>query len=240
MNRRILLLLLVQLCSLTLLFAQKQVLVFSKTAAFRHQSIPKGVTTLKTLLATEAIAMQHTEDARIFTDDQLAQFGAVIFLSTSGNILDAAQKGALQRFIRSGKGFVGIHAASDTEFEWPWYGQLVGGYFVSHPAVQEAKLEILDTQHLATKDLPQTWIHRDEWYDFRDVRPGLHILMNLDEQSYQGGKMGKFHPIAWYQEFDGGRSFYTGLGHTEEAYDSANFQKHLLGGIQYALGLQVD
>ncbi len=237
MHRRILLLLIVSLCSLTLLFAQQQVLVFTKTAAFRHQSIPKGVATLKMLLAQESIGMQHSEDASLFTDQGLAQFGAIIFLNTSGDILDADQKTALQRFIRSGKGYVGIHAASDTEFEWPWYGQLVGGYFVRHPAVQEAKLEIRDTKHPATAELPKIWIHRDEWYDFRDIKPGMHILMNLDEESYQGGKMGKFHPIAWYQEFEGGRSFYTGLGHTEEAYDSVNFRKHIMGGIRYALGL---
>lgn len=237
MHRRILLLLIVSLCSLTLLFAQQQVLVFTKTAAFRHQSIPKGVATLKMLLAQESIGMQHSEDASLFTDQGLAQFGAIIFLNTSGDILDADQKTALQRFIRSGKGYVGIHAASDTEFEWPWYGQLVGGYFVRHPAVQEAKLEIRDTKHPATAELPKIWIHRDEWYDFRDIKPGMHILMNVDEESYQGGKMGKFHPIAWYQEFEGGRSFYTGLGHTEEAYDSVNFRKHIMGGIRYALGL---
>lgn len=237
MHRRILLLLIVSLCSLTLLFAQQQVLVFTKTAAFRHQSIAKGVATLKMLLAQESIGMQHSEDASLFTDQGLAQFGAIIFLNTSGDILDADQKTALQRFIRSGKGYVGIHAASDTEFEWPWYGQLVGGYFVRHPAVQEAKLEIRDTKHPATAELPKIWIHRDEWYDFRDIKPGMHILMNLDEESYQGGKMGKFHPIAWHQEFEGGRSFYTGLGHTEEAYDSVNFRKHIMGGIRYALGL---
>lgn len=116
----------------------------------------------------------------------------LFFLSTTGSILNTAQKEALQGFIRSGKGFVGIHAASDTEYEWPWYGQLVGGYFKSHPAVQEAKIEVVNAKHLSTKSLPKTWIHRDEWYDYKDIQPGLHILMTIDEQSYKGGKWENF------------------------------------------------
>ncbi|SMG31628.1 ThuA domain-containing protein [Sphingobacterium psychroaquaticum] len=220
--------------------AQQKVLIFSKTAGFRHQSIPKGAATLRDLLNIESIQSVHSEDANYISTDSLKQFGAVIFLSTTGSILNTAQKEALQGFIRSGKGFVGIHAASDTEYEWPWYGQLVGGYFKSHPAVQEAKLEVVNAKHLSTKSLPKTWIHRDEWYDYKDVQPGLHILMTIDEQSYKGGQMGKFHPVAWFHEFEGGRSFYTGLGHTEESYDVPNFQKHLVGGIRYALGLKKD
>lgn len=217
-------------------YSQERVLIFTKTAGFRHKSIPKGIETVTKLLKAENIQPVHTEDARYFCTDSLRQFAAVIFLNTTGNILDEQQKAAFQDFIRSGKGYMGIHAASDTEFEWPWYGKLVGGYFSQHPPVQEAKIDVVDRTHLATKHLPQIWWHKDEWYDFRDVRPGLHILMALDEQSYQGGTMGKFHPIAWFREFDGGRTFYTGLGHTEESYDVPNFQKHIIGGIRYVLG----
>jgi type 1 glutamine amidotransferase len=170
--------------------------------------------------------------------DSLGQFDAVIFLSTTGDIFDAAQKEAFQKYIQSGKGYVGIHAASDTEYGWPWYGALVGGYFSSHPNVQNAEIQVLDHEHPSTRHLPQVWFHRDEWYDFKDVKQGLNILMNLDEQSYEGGKMGKFHPIAWFQEYDGGRSFYTGLGHTDESFDSELFQKHILGGLYYVLQLK--
>lgn len=216
-------------------YSQDQVLVFTKTAGFRHKSIPKGVATVTTLLQREGISVVHSEDSRYFCMDSLSQFGAILFLSTTGNILDNEQKEAFQQFIRSGKGFVGIHAASDTEFEWPWYGELVGGYFTRHPQVQEAKIDIVDGTHPSTKHLPAIWWHKDEWYDFRDIQPGLHILMTLDEQSYEGGTMGKFHPIAWFREFDGGRTFYTGLGHTDESFDSIPFQKHIVGGVKYVL-----
>lgn len=215
--------------------SKEAVLLFTKTTGFRHASIPKGIATVTRILNDANIKVIHTEDAGYFCADSLAQFAAVVFLNTTGDILSPAEKASFQSYIQSGKGFVGIHAASDTEFNWPWYGQLVGGYFLSHPAVQEAEIQVLDTTHLATKHLQHKWIHRDEWYDFKTVKPGLNILMTIDEESYKGGKMGKFHPIAWFQEFDGGRSFYTGLGHTEESYDSEKFQKHILGGLLYVL-----
>ena len=216
----------------------KSVLIFSKTTGFRHQSIPKGVATVSKLLQENNIKYLHTEDALYFHSDSLKQYDAVVFLNTTGDILDAAQKKNFQKFIQSGKGYIGIHAASDTEYNWAWYGALVGGYFASHPAVQQANIDVLNRTHPSTAHLQKTWIHRDEWYDFKDVKDGLNILMTLDETTYKGGKMGKFHPIAWFQEFDGGRSFYTGLGHTDESYDSELFQKHIIGGIKYALKIK--
>lgn len=215
---------------------QDKVLIFTKTAGFRHSSIPKGVETVRSLLNEEGILSTHTEDASYFSTDSLTQFDAVIFLNTSGDILDETQKGAFMAYIRSGRGYVGIHAASDTEFNWPWYGGLVGAYFSQHPPVQDAKMDVVNREHLSTKHLPEVWFHKDEWYDFKDVKQGLNILMTLDETSYKGGTMGKFHPIAWFQEYDGGRSFYTALGHTDESYDEERFQKHIIGGIRYALG----
>ena len=218
--------------------SQKSVLIFSKTTGFRHKSIPKGVETVSRLLDSVGIKSVHSEDVNLFQADSLRQFDAVIFLSTTGDLFDAVQKEAFQKFIQSGKGYLGIHAASDTEYNWPWYGGLVGGYFSSHPKVQDAEIQVLNQEHPSTQHLPKVWFHRDEWYDFKDVKRGLNILMNLDEQSYEGGKMGKFHPIAWFQEYDGGRSFYTGLGHTEESFDSELFQKHILGGVFYVLKLR--
>lgn len=235
MNIPKLLMLLCFFSACTLIHAQKKVLIFSKTAGFRHKSIPKGISTVADLLKQAGIGSLHSEDAAYFCADSLSKFDAVIFLSTTGDIFNDQQKEAFQTFIRAGKGFVGIHAATDTEHNWPWYGQLVGGYFASHPAVQEAKITVLDREHASTKHLPQIWWHKDEWYDFKDIKPGMHILMNLDERSYKDGKMGKFHPVAWYQDFEGARMFYTALGHTEEAFDSPDFQRHLLGGIQYVL-----
>lgn len=217
-------------------YGQERVLIFTKTTGYRHKSIPKGVETVTKLLKAEKIIPVHSEDANYFSTDSLRQFAAIIFLNTSGSVLNEQQKVAFQNFIRLGKGYMGVHAASDTEFEWPWYGELVGGYFTQHPPVQEAKIDVVDRTHAATEHLQDVWWHKDEWYDFKNIQPGLHILMTLDEQSYEGGTMGKFHPIAWFREFDGGRSFYTALGHTEESYDEVYFQKHLIGGIKYVLG----
>ncbi|UIR57737.1 ThuA domain-containing protein [Sphingobacterium sp. SRCM116780] len=231
--RKIIFLLLV-LCTIQG-YAQHRILIFSKTTGFRHASIEHGTEVIKALASSANIASDHTEDSRLFTDSTLSKYDAVVFLSTTGDILNENEKTSFVRFIQSGNGFVGIHAASDTEYNWPWYGQLVGGYFASHPAVQDAKIQVKNRKHLSTKHLPQVWFHRDEWYNYKSVKKGLHVLMNLDETSYKDGKMGKFHPIAWYQDFDGGRSFYTGLGHTSESFDEENFQKHILGGILYAI-----
>ena len=217
--------------------AVKKVLIFTKTAGYRHDNIEKGVEVLKKLYNDIGIQTVHSEDANLFLSDSLASFDAVLFFSTTGTIFNKEQKEAFQKYIRSGKGFMGIHAATDTEFEWPWYNQLVGAYFLSHPKVQEAKLQVLNRIHPATKHLNKIWLHKDEWYDFKDVQPGLNVLMNLDEGSYEGGKMGTVHPIAWFREFEGARMFYTGLGHTNESFDSMAFQKHVVGGMCYVLDM---
>lgn len=217
-----------------------QVLLFTKTEGFRHENIEEGVKVFTELFARQGIHLVHTEDAAVFRSDSIANFQAVVFFSTTGDIFSAAEKKAFQRFLSSGKGFMGIHAATDTEYHWEWYGDLVGGYFASHPEVQPAELLVKDHDHPATKHLPGVWLHRDEWYDFKDLRSGLHVVMELNEQSYKGGKMGKYHPIAWYQEFEGIRMFYTGLGHTREALYDSDFQKHVLGGMQYVLGIHQD
>lgn len=217
--------------------AAKKVLIFTKTAGYRHDNIEKGVEVLKKLYNDIGIQTVHSEDANLFLSDSLASFNAVLFFSTTGTIFNKEQKEAFQKYIRSGKGFMGIHAATDTEFEWPWYNELVGAYFLSHPKVQEAKLQVLNRIHPATKHLNKIWLHKDEWYDFKDVQPGLNVLMNLDEGSYEGGKMGTVHPIAWFREFEGARMFYTGLGHTKESFDSMAFQKHVVGGMRYVLDM---
>lgn len=212
------------------------VLVFSKTAGFRHDSIEKGAEAIQKLGLQHGFAVSHSEDSTLFTDEQLKQYKAIIFLSTTGDILNAAQKEAFVRFIQEGKGFVGIHAASDTEYNWPWYGKMVGGYFESHPEVQYADIHVHDHTHLATQHLPEIWHRKDEWYDFKSMNPAVNILMTIDEESYRGGKMGSFHPVSWYHEYDGGRAFYTALGHTKAAYEEADFLQHIVGGIAYAIG----
>jgi type 1 glutamine amidotransferase len=218
-----------------------RVLVFSKTRGFRHDSIPAGITAIKKLAVEKDFAVDTTEDATLFTDSNLARYKVLIFLNTTGDVLDDAQQAAMERFIRSGNGYVGVHSASDTEFSWPWYGKLVGAYFDSHPAIQTATIRIENRSHPSTKSLPDPWSRRDEWYNFRtNPRSRVNVLARVDESSYTGGKQGADHPIAWYQIYDGGRSWYTALGHTKESYQEPDFLTHLAGGIEWAADLQIN
>jgi len=214
------------------------VLVFSKTTGFRHDSIPHGIVTIKTLGAHHGFSVDSTEDATRFTDVELARYQVVVFLSTTGDILDDGQKAAFERYIRSGGGFAGIHSASDTEYRWAWYGRLVGAYFAGHPEIQRATVRIEDLGHASTRGLPPIWERTDEWYNFRNNPRGtVHVLATLDEATYSGGKMGADHPIAWCQVLDGGRSWYTAMGHTTESYAEPLYRLHLLGGIKTAAGV---
>ncbi|UYQ92091.1 ThuA domain-containing protein [Chitinophaga horti] len=216
---------------------QPRILVFTKTSGFHHAAIPAGIRAIQKLGAENGFIVDTTENASKFNEDSLAKYAAVVFLSTTGDVLNNFQEADFERYIQSGGGFVGVHAAADTEYDWAWYGKLVGGYFESHPpGVHKAKINVLVKNFAATKDLPEVWEHTDEWYNYKNFNKEVKVLMNLDEKSYTGGKMGAEHPISWYHDFDGGRAFYTGLGHTEESYTEAAFLKHLLGGIEYAIG----
>lgn len=213
------------------------ILVFSKTTGFRHDSIPDGIAAIRALGAEHGFAVDATEDAGWFTEAALGRYKVVVFLCTTGNILDPDQKAAFERYIRSGGGFVGIHSASDTEYQWAWYGRLVGAYFASHPQIQRATVHIADPDHPSTRGLPAAWERTDEWYNFRaNPRGEVRVLATLDETTYSGGAMGTDHPIAWCHTMDGGRSWYTAMGHTKESYDEPLFRRHLLGGIESAAG----
>jgi type 1 glutamine amidotransferase len=215
------------------------VLVFSKTAGFRHDSIAAGVEAIRFLGESNGFVVDATEDDRFFSDARLAKYREVIFLNTTGEVLDADERAAFERFVRSGGGFVGIHSASDTGYEWPWYGGLVGNYFKRHPVIQRARLKVVDASHPSTRVLPIEWTRTDEWYDFRnDLDPDISVLICLDETSYRGGRMGAKHPMAWYHEYDGGRAWYTALGHTISAYGEPLFLEHLRGGILWAAGIE--
>ncbi len=214
-----------------------KVLVFSKTAGFRHSSIPHGITAIQALGAANGFTVTATEDAAQFTTANLAQYQAVIWLSTTGDVLNASQQTAFESYIASGGGYAGVHAAADSEYDWPWYGGLVGAYFQSHPAIQQAVIKVEDRSNVSTAHLPPTWTRTDEWYNYRtNVRANAKVLASLDESSYSGGSMGGDHPITWCQSYGGGRSWYTGLGHTDETYSDATFRQMLLGGIQVAAG----
>ncbi|MET7362784.1 ThuA domain-containing protein [Streptomyces sp. NPDC005562] len=221
----------------------ERVLVFSKTAGFRHDSIPTGIATVKELGAQNGFAVDATEDAAAFTAKNLARYDAVIWLSTTGDVLNAGQQTAFEKYIRGGGAYVGIHAAADTEYDWPFYGRLAGAYFQSHPAIQPAKVHAEDHAHPATAHLGTgSWDRTDEWYNYRsNPRDRARVLATLDESSYAGGTMSGDHPIAWCQKLQGGRSFYTGGGHTKESFAEPAFRQHLLGGIRWAVGaVQAD
>ena len=226
-------------CDEAVLGSEELILVFSETAVFRHDSIEDGVAAVCELAGDEGIAVDHTEDSSNFTEAQLADYDAVVFLSTTGDVLDEDEEDAFEAYIQSGGGYAGIHAASDTEYDWAWYGDLVGAYFESHPQNQDATINVSDDDHPSTEHLPERWDRFDEWYNFQsNPRGDVHVLATLDESSYSpgGGAMGADHPTAWCHPFDGGRSWYTGGGHTSESYSEPDFREHILGGIMWAAG----
>jgi type 1 glutamine amidotransferase len=216
-----------------------RVLLFSKTAGYRHASIEPGVAAIQALGRQHGFHVDATESSEQFSDGTLARYRAVIFFNTSGDVLNADQEAAFQRFIRRGCGFAGIHSATDTEYDWPWYGGLVGAYFKSHPRIQQATLTVVAEEHPSTQPLPPRWSRRDEWYNFRDdPATRVHTILRIDETSYVGGTMSTHHPLAWYQRYDGGRAWYTALGHTVESYSEPLFLAHVLGGIRWAAGIE--
>lgn len=233
---------LVVICLLTISCTDKttpKVLVFSKTEGFRHESISSGIDLIKELGVKNGYDVETTEDAKFFKQSNLKNFSAVVFLNTTGDIFDRSQEHEFRRYIQAGGGFVGIHAAADTEYDWPWYGELVGAYFSGHPNnpnVRQANVIKTDHNHKSTDHLPDTWPREDEWYNYKSINPGITSLLNLDESSYEGGTNGAEHPIAWYHDFDGGRSFYTGGGHTHESFKEDLFVNHLSEGIIWAMG----
>lgn len=226
----------ISLGSLTIKHKQAKVLVFSLTKGYHHASIADGIIAIQKLGALNKFNVDTTTDVELFTEDNLKQYKAVIFLSPTGaNIFDDAQKQAIKQYMNNGGGFVGIHAATDCNYEWEWYGKMVGGFFESHPKIQEAKLTIVDGNNKIVKGLPKPWLHKDEWYNFKSFNNAVKVLIKVDETSYKGGNMNDNHPISWIQKYDGGKVFYTALGHTKECYNDQLFLGHLLAGIKWAM-----
>src|SRR5690606_30892467 len=215
------------------------VLVFTKTTGFRHESIEVGVQAIKKLGAENNFNVYHREDASVFHPDSLASYDLIIFLNTSGNVFDKQQQEAFKAYINNGGSFMGVHGAADTEPRWNWFVKLLGAKFASHPQnpnVRQATIDILRTEHRSCRHIEgYEWGQYDEWYNYTNISPDITVVMNLNEKSYKGGRNGSFHPIAWYQEYDGGRMFYTGGGHTDQSYSEEGFVLHLLGGIEFCL-----
>ncbi|KMT64139.1 ThuA domain-containing protein [Catenovulum maritimum] len=227
-----------------LMAKQFNVMLFTKTNAWHHESILDGVTAIKKLAEKHHFDLEWHEDPNQFNEENLNRFDAIVFLSTSGDVFNHTQKQAFKQFIQRGKGFVGIHSASDTEHNWTWYTKLVGRRFIVHPEIQTAKLDLVNHDFPGLSWFPKNQLWTDEWYEFGpELSNKLNYLLAVDETSYEpranmgdviGHGMGNFHPIAWYQYYDGGRSFYTALGHTSAVYRNSYFLDHLFGGIYWA------
>ncbi|WP_199141140.1 ThuA domain-containing protein [Pedobacter sp. ASV12] len=212
------------------------VLVFSLTKGYRHASIVDGIVAIKKLGEENNFDVDTTENVKAFNLENLRRYKTLVFLSPTGtNVFNDEQKKALKKYINKGGGFVGIHAATDFSFEWEWYGQMVGGFFESHPKVQQAKLLLVDPQNKVVEGLPEVWRHTDEWYNFKSFNNSVKVIVKVDEASYEGGTMKNDHPITWYHRFDGGRVFYTALGHTKESYKDPLFLKQVLAGIEWTM-----
>jgi uncharacterized protein len=245
-GKYVFIILLIQFVLCTGVNAQRQfkALLITTTRGWQHESRHNGVVALRELATRNFFDLVYWEDPNGFTDKYVEQFQVIIFLNTTGNIFDSAQQMVMERFIQSGKGYVGIHSASDTEYDWAWYNKLVGRMFKIHPAVQTAALTVLDPTFPGLEGFAGKKLWTDEWYDFSEEKiTGLNYVLGVDENSYNakvkwGSKssdgMGKLHPIAWYHEFDGGRAFYTALGHLPTVYSDPAFINHLYAGIFWA------
>jgi len=211
----------------------REVLVYSRTRGYRHECIEPGIRAMEAFFAPRGFKITATEDSSYFQPGVLAGFDAVMFFQTTGNVLNSQQEKAFEAYIRSGKGFVGVHAASDTEYDWPWYTRLVGAQFDSHPDIQDAVVVRREAAHPSCRHLPDRWKRHDEWYNFRALPTDVDTLLTVDESTYAGGIHGDFHPVAWCHEMDGGRAFYTAMGHTVESYQDTLFLRQILGGLQW-------
>ncbi|HYP16074.1 MAG TPA: ThuA domain-containing protein [Opitutus sp.] len=225
--------------------AQFRALLFSKTAGWHHESINTGVPAIQALGKLHDFEVFWTEDAsRVFKDEELAKYKVVIFLCTTGDVLDAGQQAAFERYMRAGGGYVGIHSASDTEYDWPWYTKMVGHMFHIHPAVQSATVKVENRNFPGMDRFAKRFLFTEEWYEFGPpLSDQLTFLLSVDEKTYRpaadwgakkGQGMGDFHPVSWYQHYDGGRAFYTAFGHLPATYTDTNFLHHLYGGIYWA------
>ena len=242
----ILVILIAQLLCWQTSLAQKQfkALLVTTTKGWHHESVHSGVLAIQQLGVKNSFDVVLFEDPKAFTDKYLEQFKAVIFLNTTGDILDSAQQRVMERFVRAGKGFVGIHSASDTEYDWEWYTKLVGRMFHIHPAIQTAKVTIIDSTFPGLQGFSSNKLWTDEWYEFGPEKVSdLQYILAIDETSYdpkvewgnkKGIGMGKLHPVAWYHNYDGGRSFYTALGHVPSVFSDPVFLNHLYAGIYWA------
>lgn len=227
-------------------------LVFSRTTGFRHASIEVGVETVKQMGRENGFVVQATEDQTVFTRRNLRGFDAVLFLNTTGNVLEPSGRRALREFLLSGGGWAGVHSAADTEYEWPFYTRiLAGARFLCHPVQQPGVIVRESARHVSTRHLDKRWqVPFEEFYSFTDnPRDRARVLLSIDESTYQqdpntsqlptqdgeipegtSGVMGD-HPMSWQHRVGDGLSWYTALGHEIGMYVDPAYRQHLLGGL---------
>jgi type 1 glutamine amidotransferase len=213
-----------------------RVLMLTATRGFRHDSIAVAKDVMSGLATSSgAFTVSVTEDVTSITATTLSAYDVVFFALTTGELeFTPTQRSAIINFVSQGKGFLGVHSATDTLYEWADYGRLVGAYFKEHPWTQAAVVVVEDTSSLATTGLGDRFSINEEFYTFRDnPRPRVHVLLHLDAQSV--GATGDY-PLAWTQSFGSGRSYYNALGHFSETWRDPRFQRQLVGAIQWAAG----
>jgi len=229
--------------------AERRVLVYTKNQVgqgrYVHDNIAASVAALKKLGAENNFAVEVSDDPAMFTDQNLKRYQALIFDNTNNEIFaNEEQKAAFQRYIRAGGGFVGIHSATGSMRQWPWFWSVVGGKFSRHAKMQTFTVKVKDPKDISTAHLPATFEWTDEFYYVDHMPEGLHVLLAGDlvklndpgKEKYPGKKFGDEFPLAWRHEPEGGRAWYTALGHKPEHYSDPKLTRHLLGGILWAMG----
>ena len=224
----------------------KKILIYTHNGkGYVHDNIAPSVEALKKLCSENGYEAESTADPSVFTTDNLKKIHCIIFSSTNNEAFETeAQKQAFVAYTQNGGGFVGIHSASGSERQWPWFWAMLGGKFVRHPELQKFTVKVIDKAHPSTNHLGDSWAWEDECYFINQLNPDIHVLLAADlttikdekKLEYPGTTFGDYFPLAWYHQFDGGRQFYTSLGHKAEYYKDEKFLKHLLGGIKWSMG----
>jgi type 1 glutamine amidotransferase len=225
---------------------EKSILIYTKNGeGYVHENIAASVTALEKICEEEGIRTEVSDQPAVFTRENLERFDALVFSNSNNEGFDSqAQREAFQGFIRRGGGFAASQSATATERDWPWYWALVGGKFLRHPPYQEFDVVVTDRTHESTRHLPARWSISDECYYSYHLNPDIHILLSVDlntiedeeKEVYPGETFGHFFPLSWCHEFEGGRQWYTALGHDSEFYQDPLFVEHLRGGLRWILG----
>jgi type 1 glutamine amidotransferase len=219
-----------------------RILIFSHTTGYRHASIEPAVAALRAMADRNGMVAVASEDPAVFSSEGLEEVDAIVLVSNSSRKDDSAtdyftepQRAAFQAFVHRGGGVVAIHAAADSHYSWPWYGRMIGARFERHPpGTPSGTIRVVDPRHAATARIPATVTRVDEWYYFEDFNPETQLLVTLDPASIDQQDVNP-NPVSWAHEFEGGRIFYTAMGHTPESYAEENFLRHLEGGLHWAL-----